>query len=178
MDIFDRCFAIILGTEGGFTEDPADPGNWTGGRVGQGACKGTKFGISAAAYPGLDIASLTSAEAKALYRRDYWDKVVGDLLPPPLALIVFDAAVSNGRYRAAVWLQQAAGVTADGVIGPVTLDAISGVVTQPNGRATLCAEFLARRLLFMVALPTWATFGPGWAHRLFLLPYEALTLDT
>ena len=176
MDDFDLCFSIVLGAEGGFTANPADPGNWTSGRVGQGTCKGTKFGISAAAYPTLDIASLTSAEAKVLYRLDYWNKLAGDHLPPMLALIVFDAAVNNGRDRAALWLQQAAGVTMDGVIGPVTLNAISGIAAQPNGPATLCTEFLARRLLFMVELPTWAAFGSGWAHRLFRLPYESLNL--
>jgi len=178
MDNFDHCFSIVLGAEGGFTANPADPGNWTGGRVGQGTCKGTKFGISAAAYPTLDIASLTPAEAKALYRANYWDKLVGDRLPPVLALIVFDAAVNNGRYRAAVWLQQAAGVTTDGVIGPMTLNAIRDIAAQPNGRAALCSGFLAQRLMFMVALPTWSVFGSGWDRRLFRLPYESLRLGT
>ena len=178
MDMFDRCSTIVLGVEGGFTDAPADPGNWTGGSVGHGTCKGTKFGISAASYPGLDITSLTLTEAKVLYRRDYWDKIAGDRLPRPLALVAFDAAVNNGGDRAATWLQEAAGVTADGIIGPITLGAISRIATRPDGEISLCAEFLARRLHFMVALPTWPTFGAGWARRLFALPYQSLALDT
>ena len=96
----------------------------------------------------------------------------GDDLPPALALLVFDAAVNNGVARAARWLQQALGVTADGAIGPVTLAAIGA--RAGDGEA-LCAEVLARRMDFMAALPTWRTFGLGWARRLCALPYRSMT---
>ena len=126
MTSFDQAFAAVIGHEGGYTDDPRDAGNWTGGAAGQGALRGTNRGISAAAYPALDIAALTAADARAIYRRDYWDKVAGDSLPPPLALLVFDAAVNAGVGRAARWLQGAAGVHADGAIGPATLAAGGG----------------------------------------------------
>ena len=71
MSNFDRMFDIVVGHEGGYTANPADRGNWTGGAIGSGTCRGTRFGISAAAYPGLDIANLTIDAAKALYQRDY-----------------------------------------------------------------------------------------------------------
>ncbi len=176
MDSFDRCFEIVLGMEGAFTSDSADPGNWTGGGVGLGVCNGTKFGISAAAYPDLDIFALTADQAKALYRRDYWAKVSGDQLPPPLALMVFDAAVNNGGHRACVWLQQAVGVVVDGVVGAITLGAVTEAAARPDGATALCVEFLTQRLLFMVELSTWPTFGQGWARRLFRLPYDARVL--
>lgn len=172
MDSFDQCFEIILGTEGAFTDFSADPGNWTGGSVGVGTCNGTKFGISAAAYPDLDILALTEDQAKALYRRDYWARISGDQLPPPLALMVFDAAVNNGGHRACVWLQRAVGVVADGMVGPITLNAVAEATAQPDGTTALCVEFLTQRLLFMVGLSTWPTFGLGWGRRLFRLPYE------
>ena len=63
MDNFARCLAFTLRSEGGFTDNRADPGNWTGGQVGAGELRGTNFGISAAAYPQLDIANLTAAMA-------------------------------------------------------------------------------------------------------------------
>jgi lysozyme family protein len=47
---------------------------------------------------------------------------------------------------------------------------------QTQGGAALCAEFLARRLSFMASLPTWRTFGLGWARRLCSLPYQSLTM--
>jgi lysozyme family protein len=173
MSNFDCIFTIVVGHEGGFTANPADPGNWTGGVIGAGACRGTRYGISAASYPDLDIANLELEKAKTLYRRDYWEQIGGDRLPPALALLVFDAAVNNGVSRAARWLQQLVYVPQDGEIGPQTLDAIGRFGTGPGGVADLCAEFLAQRLLFMTSLTTWKTFGLGWARRLCRLPYEA-----
>ena len=174
MTTFDQAFKVVVGHEGGFTQDPRDPGNWTGGGTGQGVLRGTCWGISAASYPGLDIARLTVADAQAIYRRDYWDRVAGDQLPPPLALLVFDAAVNAGVGRAARWLQGAVGVDADGVIGPATLAAAQAAHVHPARGVDACAEFGARRLLFMAGLPTWRTFGPGWSRRLSRLPYEAM----
>ncbi len=173
MSNFDRMFDIVVGYEGGFTANPADPGNWTGGAIGAGTCRGTCFGISAAAYPEVDIANLTRETARALYRRDYWERISGDRLPPALALLVFDASVNNGVGRAARWLQQTAQVPRDGMIGPQTLEAIDRLSTTPEGIASLCAEFLAQRLLFMTSLACWKTFGLGWARRLCRLPYDS-----
>jgi lysozyme family protein len=174
MSDFDRIFDFVVASEGGFTDNPADPGNWTGGKVGVGVCNGTKFGISAAAHSDLNIENLTRDEAKTLYQREYWDRVRGDRLPATIALLVFDAAVNNGVSRAARWLQQAVSVAQDGVIGPRTLQAIDHLVARPGGSAELCAELLAQRLIFMISLPTWKSFGLGWARRLFRLQYASL----
>ena len=142
-------------------------------RIGAGRCLGTKYGISAAAYPRLDIAALDLDDARAIYRRDYWDRVQGDALPPPLALLVFDAAVNNGVGRAVRWLQLAAGVKADAVVGPATLAAVAAYAGSGAG---LLTEFQAQRMTFMAGLPTWRTFGLGWARRLCRLPFEAVQM--
>jgi len=177
MSNFDRMFDIVVGHEGGFTSNPADPGNWTGGAVGSGVCRGTRFGISAAAYPDLDVANLTIDTAKELYQRDYWQRFAGDHLPPALALMAFDASVNNGTGRAIRWLQQLVNVSQDGIVGEATLHAIDQAATRPDGIANLCVEFLALRLLFMASLPTWKTFGLGWARRLCRLPFEAASVS-
>ena len=172
-DVFDAVFAALIGHEGGFTDELRDNGNWTGGRCFIGECKGTKFGISAAAYPLLDIKGLTLEAARAIYRRDYWDRVGGDALPPALALLVFDAAVNNGVERAVRWLQAAAGAAADGRMGPRTLAAVAA---RAQDWPELVVEFQAQRLNFMAALPTWRVFGLGWSRRLARLPLQALAL--
>ena len=138
--------------------------------VGAGTCRGTRFGISAAAYPDLDIVALSLDAAKALYQRDYWQRIAGDLLPAALALLVFDAAINSGTNRAAHWLQLVAQVPQDGVIGEQTLHAIGRTAARQGGVVDLCSEFLALRLAFMTSLPTWKTFGIGWARRLCRLP--------
>ncbi len=171
MSAFEKAHRFVSAHEGRFTAHPKDPGNWTGGRVGVGVLKGTNWGISAASYPHLDIRNLTREAAHAIYKRDYWDKVKGDELPPPLALLAYDACVNNGPARAARWLQEAAGVKADGVIGPKTLAAV-----RAKDGAALCAEFMAKRTHFMACLPTWGTFGLGWSRRLAMLPFQALQM--
>jgi len=178
MDAFDQAFAFVIGHEGGYTAIAADPGNWTGGRCGMGECRGTNWGISAACYPQLDIRALTQAQAAQIYQRDYWSRAGCDRLPPPLALLVFDAAVNNGVGRAVRWLQAVLGVAGTGVIGSDTLAAIEAQAskTQVGHGATLCVEFQARRLAFMAQLPTWRTFGMGWARRLCALPFQAVQM--
>ena len=156
---FDRCFEITVGHEGGYTNDPADPGGET------------NFGISKASYPDVDIANLTLDQAKAIYFRDYWTPVHGDDLPPPLALLVFDAAVNNGLSPARRWLQLSLNVAVDGQIGPITLAA-----ARDRGIAA-CPEYLAQRIVFMASLPTWRDFGLGWSRRLAELPYQSLSLS-
>ena len=95
MSAFDNCFEIVVGHEGGYVNDPKDPGGET------------KYGISKRSYPRVNIAALTLDGAKQIYRADYWDKVRGDELDPGLALITFDAAVNNGASQAVRWLQGA-----------------------------------------------------------------------
>lgn len=168
MSTFDTAFKIVIGNEGGFTDDPADPGNWTGGAVRSGSCRGTKWGISAAAYPALDIRNLTEDDARTIYQQRYWTAVSADRLVPALALLVFDAAVNLGVSRAVLLLQSAADAEPDGLLGPETLAAV-----QAKEPTELCVEFQSRRLLFMVGLSTWTTFGAGWARRLCRLPFDA-----
>ena len=158
MSAFDRCFAVVVGTEGGYVNDPNDPGGET------------KFGVSKRAYPTLNIADLTIDDAKAIYFRDYWSRIRGDELPIELALLVFDAEINSGVPRAARWLQTAVGVPADGMIGPRT---IAAVLSKHPGWV-LAAEYNAIRLMFITALPLWRLDGRGWGRRLCRLPYQGL----
>lgn len=167
---FTRAFGITVGHEGDTLDlNPDDTGNWTGGAVNVGTLKGSKFGISAAAYPAVDIAALTLADAQAIYQRDYWLPAGCDGLPWPLCAVVFDAAVNNGVGRAQSWLrpaaiaaQGAAGLVADGVIGPKTRYALA----RSEIARTAAVEFVAQRMAFMGGLGGWRTFGLGWARRL------------
>mgnify|MGYP003398824534 FL=1 len=155
---FDRAFELLIGLEGGYVNDPNDPGGET------------KFGISKRAYPALDIVSLTAADAKRVYRRDYWEFVSGDALPWPLSYFVFDAAVNQGAAPAIRMLQQALGVEADGVIGPQTLAAV-GRFPQSE----VCSLFLALRGVRYTGTHGFKHYGLGWFKRLFLALWDAKT---
>src|SRR5580704_9612285 len=81
---FQTSLAQVLKSEGGYVNDPSDPGGET------------NLGISKRAYPDLDIASLTPETVAPIYKRDYWDRIAGDSLPSPLNYIAFDCAVNQG----------------------------------------------------------------------------------
>lgn len=170
-DYFNICFAAVLGHEGGYTDDRRDRGNWTGGEIGQGELRGTKFGISAAAYPALDIVNLTADQAREIYRTDYWAKIQGDALPPAVAFVTFDAAVNAGPGAAARFLQAAIGAKPDGVIGPVTLQAVRRYCEANTVRA-LVIDLLARRAEHNRTLATVHIYGLGWSRRLFRLALD------
>lgn len=153
---FERAFAIVVGAEGGYVNNPADPGGET------------RFGVSKRSYPDVDIVNLTLAQAQAIYKRDFWDPIRGDDLPPTLALLALDAAINSGPSRAARWLQAAVGVAQDGKIGPATLAAVHA---HKGHGADVQAEFMAQRMNFMANLATWRSFGLGWSRRLARLPY-------
>ena len=160
-DSFDHFIRRILSHEGGYSVDPKDPGNYTGGRVGVGTLKGTKFGIAANTYPNLDIKNLTWERAADIYRRDFWLASRADRLPPSVGFQLLDGAVNIGIRRATQWLQRAALVADDGIIGPITKRAVAAA--DP---ADIVMRFLAERLDFMTGLQNWPAHGKGWARRI------------
>jgi len=139
----------LLGNEGGYSNNPADPGGET--MYGVTSRVARSYG-----YMG-DMRNLPFATAIDIYRSNYWAPIKADQLPDALRFHVFDAAVNSGPSQAVKWLQRAAGVSQDGVMGPMTLAAASKVSA---------ATYSAIRLRFMTDLPTWSTFGKGWARRI------------
>lgn len=167
---FDAAFERLIGHEGGYSDDPKDPGNWTGGRPGVGKLLGTKYGIAANTYPDIDIKALTLEQAKAIYRRDWWDKIHADQLPAAVAFQLWDFAVNAGITRAVISLQRAVGVADDGKLGPRTLAAVNAMPVPD-----VLARFNAERLEFYASLSTWPTYGKGWARRVAVnLRYAAV----
>ena len=152
--------------------DPNDSGNWTGGKCGSGQCKGTKYGVSAAAYPSLDIINLTLEDAHTIYFRDYWQPSTLSAIISGLAYIMFDSAVNNGVSRAMRFLQIAIGSTSDGVWGPSRI-ALSRALAADPADINLAIEVHAQRLYFMAGLSTWLTYGLGWSRRLTRVSMQA-----
>ena len=156
---FERAMAIVFELEGGYVNDPADSGG------------ATKFGISATAYPNVDIKNLTREDAIALYRRDYWDKCRCVELPDAVRLAVFDSAVNQGTMTAIRILQKAVNVKADGIIGSITLAAA-------HNTPALADEFLARRLYAYMLIPQSVRFGLGWSRRLIHIARESFAKES
>ncbi len=169
MTNFETALAFVLKSEGAWSGDPNDSGNWTGGKVLAGELKGTKYGISAASYPNLDIQNLTLTEAQAIYKSDYWDKIHGDEMPLTIAVIAFDSAVNQGVGGAIRLLQKVYGVKVDGVLGKQTLAAIQSAPTK-----AMAIEFLSRRIMAYTEAAGWPGNGLGWTRRMFNLADKVL----
>ena len=149
MSYYDECFVRLMGNEGGYSNNPKDPGGET------------NWGISKRSYPNVDIKNLTQDAAKAIYKRDFWDKCRCDELFPVLAFALFDCAVNSGCAQAIKLLQQSIGADDDGVFGRLTMSRVND-----EDASVLTAKYLGRRLQFMTSLRPWDTFSKGWARRI------------
>lgn len=147
--MFQDAFERLMLHEGGYVNDPDDPGGET------------RWGISKRSYPHLDIRTLSREQAAVLYRRDFWDRIHGDKLPDGVAFQMFDFAVNSGIETAIRALQRALDVSDDGHWGPVS-QAAADVTSEPDLILALNAE----RLEFMTRLKNWQHHGRGWARRI------------
>lgn len=161
MTLFDRAFSLLLSYEGGYSNDPNDPG----GR--------TLYGISEKSHPLLwQHAPPTKEQAKDLYYTQYWLPAHCPDFPQPIALLVFDSAVNLGVSQSLRLLQRSLSVPEDGLWGPVSQQALA---TEDIGQVQ--QNFLTERALFYADLPHWRHFRRGWIRRLFDLAHYASLLE-
>lgn len=83
-DAFEIAVEEVLGLEGGYVNNPADPGGET------------NWGISKKAFPNVDIKNLSRNAAKDLYKAHYWDPIASYHLQGKFATIAFSCAVNQG----------------------------------------------------------------------------------
>ena len=153
---WEKSFAAVLKHEGGYVNHPKDPGGMT------------NLGVTKRNWEIFLNRDVTEAEMRALtpdvvkpfYKSMYWDKIKGDQLPSGVDYAAYDLAVNSGTGKAAKFLQEIAGVTADGVIGPKSLEAIKACDPEQTIDA-LCDM----RLDFLKRLSNFETFGKGWSIR-------------
>ena len=153
---WDQCFTLVLKHEGGFVNHPKDPGGMT------------NLGVTRTNWELYLNRDVTEAEMRALtpeivkpfYKKNYWDRIRGDELPSGVDYAAYDLAVNSGTGRAAKYLQQIAGVTADGVIGPRSVEAIKKCDAEDT-----VDEICNMRMDFLKNLNTFDTFGKGWTTR-------------
>jgi len=151
MNNFDFWFGRLMIDEGGYVNDPQDPGGET------------KYGVSKRSYPHLVIREVTLGQAANIAKKDYWDKFPY-LQDSMLKCLVADTAYNSGVNRAKKLLQTALGVGADGLIGPITLAALDEQLST-KGDLYVATAFAMHRLLFFSNLKTFTQFGRGWSRR-------------
>lgn len=156
MNHFDTAFEIVVGHEGGYVNDPNDPGGET------------KYGISKRSYPYVDIANLELEGSKEIYDEDFWRATKCDRMPWPLCLYVFDGAVNQGCIThgppvTEKLLQKALDVKQDGIIGKKTLAAAAKATDWH------CDRFMAYRALRYFGTRNFDRYGVGWLTRTYAI---------
>ena len=142
---FDR----LMDHEGGYVNDPNDPGGET------------KYGVRKRSYPDEDIPNMTRERAKVLFRRDFWDRINGDKLPDGVAWQMADFAYHSGPETAVRYLQRALGVADDGHWGPVSQNAALAM-----SESDAIVRLVAERLDFLTRRVNWPHHGRGWVRRM------------
>lgn len=155
---FDTCFDRLINNEGGYVNNPADPGGETNWGI---TWPTLNQAIGMGLVPtGTTIAKLTRDQSRAIYQKLFWQNAGMDYFAPPVAFQVFDAAVNHGIGNAVRLLQRAVAVVDDGVVGPVTVTAV-----LERSVTDVLMLFLAERIDFWTKSIKWKDFGRGWARR-------------
>lgn len=162
-ETFDQALAHILSLEGGWSDDPFDPGGPTNkGITLADYARERRVTVTAENFAALkaELRSIPDRLVRDIYLSRYWRPARCPDLPPSLALMHFDTAVNQGVTGAARMLQQALGVDVDGEIGPITLGAAH---TRPM-RSTIEVYAEIRRRRYRALAHFWR-FGRGWLRR-------------
>ncbi len=160
VDQFARCLAFTLQQEGGFCDNPRDPGGAT--------CHGITL-ATLRAWSDNDslgvpaIRDIAPATVQVIYGADFWNRMQCGEMPAGIDLMVFDQGVNAGPSRSVRLLQQALGFAdadVDGCVGPQTLGA-----TAKADPAALIAGLANRQAAFYRSLTDFDVFGDGWLAR-------------
>jgi lysozyme family protein len=165
IDRYPKCLAFVLNAEGGFSNNPADPGGATNHGVTQRVYDAYRV---AHQLPVQSVINILDSEVSDIYKSEYWDAVCGDQLPVGVDLAAFDFAVNAGMGESSKVLQTALGVTADGVIGHQTITAAQAVDSRAlaNHMLDLRAQYYQN---LAMAKPQMYVFLHGWINRVAAL---------
>lgn len=163
--------SLLLAHEGGYSNNPKDPGGPTNKGVTQAVYDRHRKAIG---QPAQSVKLITDAEVSTIYNDDYWAMVSADKLPDGVDYCIFDMAVNSGIDESIRILQRTIndksnyyGVSktliVDGVIGQTTIDAVT--MASAHGIDDLIEGYCDRRIAFMKTLKQWKTFGTGWTRR-------------
>lgn len=149
---FEKCHAVTAKWEGGWSNHPKDPGGKT------------MYGVTEAVYHNWlksqgkapkPVRNITKGEALVIYKNLYWDAAKCDTLAAGVDLAVYDASVNSGVSRGRKWLLAS--------IGGTDVETIK--------------KICAKRLSFLRALKTWATFGKGWLNRVVDVEAKSVAMN-
>jgi len=164
---FKQALEYLVKSEGGYVDNPKDPG----GRTNLGVTQKVWESWVGRESNEKEMRALTKTDVEPLYKRKYWDACRCDDLPTGLDYLVFDFAVNAKVGRSAKTLQICVGVSVDGQIGNQTIEAIKKIAPSD-----LIERFSEAKINFYKSLVTFPTFGKGWLNRVEEVKTTALKM--
>lgn len=160
---------FVLSHEGGYVNHPKDPGGAT--------MKGVTIATFRSVYgknkTENDLKKITTDQWDNIFKKYYWDKCRADLIDDQsIANMLVDFAWNSGVGTATSMLQKIVGVTADGVMGRVSIGAINGYY---KGNRYVFDRLKEARMNYLRGLGNWKTFKNGWTTRVESIKYGSLT---
>jgi lysozyme family protein len=182
-DSFNLAVAFVLKHEGGFVDDPDDPGGATNLGISLRWLRSVGEDLGDIDNDGDvdagDIRALTPDKARALYFQKFWAEPGLDKLSGSVAVAAFDFAVNGGPRQAVKCLQEAhnalcsSTLACDGALGPKTIGAVEAFCSRPYGVERLADKYLFRRIGFYQNLvgkkPQFLKYLRGWNNRVLAL---------
>lgn len=166
---FQACLSVILIQEGGWSDNPHDPGGATYRGVTQSVYNAYR---RQCARQIQSVHLMNPDECAQIYQSQYWIAAHAPDLPVGLDLCQFDEAVNTGPVEATKLLQQALGISVDGAFGLETAGAVQACTDVP----ALIKKVCAARLSFYKRLRDWIYFGKGWYSRDAAIQEKALAM--
>jgi lysozyme family protein len=165
---WDQSFEYLLQSEGGFVNDPNDPGGMT------------NLGVTKAAWEMYvqrqatidEMKTLTPDDVEPFYKRLFWDKVWGDKQFTGVDYLLFDCAVNTGVAQCVLFLQRAVGAQPDGQLGPLTYAA-----TITHDPKDLIEQLSQQKINFYKGLNN-PKYEKGWLARVAHVKDAALIMVT
>jgi lysozyme family protein len=175
IDNWEKSFELMLGSEGGFSDDPRDNGN----KLPDGRPGSTMLGVTQynwEHWTGHQVTheqmkKLKPEDVKPFYKKKFWDACRCNDLPDGIDYLVFDFAVNAGVGRSAKTLQSVVGTTPDGAIGSLTLAAVNKFSYQE-----LIDGFSDEKEAFYRSLDNFDVYGEGWLNRVAAVKIKATSM--
>jgi lysozyme family protein len=175
---FNGALAFVLQAEGGYSDDPDDPGGATNKGIEQ-----TEYDVwrKRKGEAAQDVRLITEEEAAAIYKANYWDAVHGDYIASALAYALFDTAVNLGCSGAIRDLQDELGVASTGIFDSATSASYQEYINKAHSPLALAGNVLDRRVAAYHRIaansPKLAKFLDGWLNRVTRLRRVISNLD-
>ena len=165
MNDYRECLDLVLKSEGGWVNNPKDPGGET------------NLGVTKAVWeeyvghPVQTMKNLTKDDVAPLYEQKYWRACYGEVLPRGLDFLCFSFGINAGSGRSVKLLQQSLGLVSDGVIGPKVMQKL-----RESNIADVIKSFSESRREYYKSLKNFPIFGKGWISRTDKEEQEALQM--